>query len=111
MGAGSSKRVTGRGGGTESGGAEGAQGGGCENGDESGGGGMQSPGICDGRRRSRSAAALSMSTLERESRRVKRSVRPPTPGSALGLYPTTRPSPRTSTCPEERTSSNRSTTP
>lgn len=65
----------------------------------------------EGRRRSRSAVARSTTVFDRVSSRVKRSVSPPIPWCAFGLYPTTRPSPRMSTCPEESTSSNRSTRP
>jgi hypothetical protein len=65
----------------------------------------------EGRRRSRRAAALSMRALDRVSRRVNRSARPPTPCRAFGLNPMTLPSPRSSTWPELRTSSNRRTTP
>ncbi len=68
-------------------------------------------GRVEGRRCSRSAAALSMSPFERVSRRVNRSVSPPTPWNAFALKPSTRPSPRMRTCPDVSTSSKRSTTP
>lgn len=67
--------------------------------------------LTDGRRCSRSAAALSTNAFVRVSSRVKRSASPPTPLCALGLKPMTRPSPRIATCPEERTISKRSRTP
>ena len=63
------------------------------------------------RRCSRRAAALSTSAFDRVSSRVNRSVSPPSPSKAFALKPTTRPSPRIRTCPDESASSNRKTTP
>ena len=84
------------------GGADGARGGTAGEA-ATGGGGRE--------RVSRIAAARSTSPLERESSRVKRSVRPGRSSSTFSLNATTRPSPRTSGAPDARASSNRSTTP